>query len=290
MENKTFILCDGAKRNSHGFRTNVAGIKLERFLANPVLLYQHDMERVYGRWINVRVEDNKLKADAEFDVDDPEAAKIAQKVERGFLKACSMGLCVENVVEVDGEYVAMESELFEASVVSVPSDAGAVALYDQSHKRLSIEQIKMQFNQPLNNNQMTEQEIQTLQANLAAKEQTVTELNAKVAELSQQIETLKKEKVDTYLSHAVEAGKITDAERETFAVLAAQDFDNVKKLIDAREAKKSVSLHSMMGQQPVGGEDRTNWNYLQWAKNDPAGLQKMKVENPTAFDRLVNGK
>ena len=62
----SFVLSDGRIVNNHGFRIDLRGVNLDRFKANPVMLYQHDIERIIGRWDNIRVEDNRLMADAVF--------------------------------------------------------------------------------------------------------------------------------------------------------------------------------------------------------------------------------
>ena len=115
----SFVLSDGRSVNNHGFRIDLQGVNLDRFKANPVMLYQHDIERIIGRWDNIRVEDNRLMADAVFDMEDAQGKEVSRKVEAGFLKGCSLGIIVEDMQEVDGVWVATRSEVFEASIVSV---------------------------------------------------------------------------------------------------------------------------------------------------------------------------
>ena len=33
-------------------------------------------------------------------------------------------------------------------------------------------------------------------------------------------------------------------------------------------------------------DERKDWTYLKWAKEDPEGLKKMKAEDPEAFEEL----
>ena len=90
----TFLLSDEST-NSYGFKVITAGIDTTQFKRNPVMLFMHDRStQVIGRWENVRTENDKLYADAVFDEADPEAKKIAGKVERGFIKAASIGISV----------------------------------------------------------------------------------------------------------------------------------------------------------------------------------------------------
>ena len=280
----TFVLCDGNRVNSYGFRTDLAGLDLERFKSNPVMLYAHDPSDVIGRWENIRVEDNQLKADAVFDTDDEQGKRIAGKVERGFLKGCSMGIHVKELHEVDNVPVATRSELMEASVCPIPSDAGAVILYDENRKELTFEEVRLQFNNQLKPIEMNKNNEETNVQTPAADPK-----DAEIASLKAQLAESKKREVDSFLTAAVQSGKITTEEKEGFAKLAANDFETVQSLINSRPAKASTTLRELHAQAstavPAG---RENWNYLEWMKKDPEGLKRMKTENPTEFERLQN--
>lgn len=279
----TFVLCDGNRVNSYGFRTDLAGLDLERFKSNPVMLYAHDPSDVIGRWENIRVEDNQLKADAVFDTDDEQGKRIAGKVERGFLKGCSMGIHVKELHEVNNVPVATRSELMEASVCPIPSDAGAVRLYDENRKELTFEEVRLQFNNQLKPIEMNKNEETNVQTPAADPK------DAEIASLKAQLAESKKREVDSFLTAAVQSGKITTEEKEGFAKLAANDFETVQSLINSRPAKASASLKDLQAQAstavPAG---RENWTYLEWMKKDPEGLKRMKTENPTEFERLQN--
>ena len=279
----TFVLCDGNRVNSYGFRTDLAGLDLERFKSNPVMLYAHDPSDVIGRWENIRVEDNQLKADAVFDTDDEQGKRIAGKVERGFLKGCSMGIHVKELHEVDNVHVATRSELMEASVCPIPSDAGAVRLYDENRKELTFEEVRLQFNNQLKPIEMNKNEETNVQTPAADPK------DAEIASLKAQLAESKKREVDSFLTAAVQSGKITTEEKEGFAKLAANDFETVQSLINSRPAKASASLKDLQAQTATAAPaGRENWTYLEWMKKDPEGLKRMKTENPTEFERLQN--
>ena len=279
----TFVLCDGNRVNSYGFRTDLAGLDLERFKSNPVMLYAHDSSDVIGRWENIRVEDNQLKADAVFDTDDEQGKRIAGKVERGFLKGCSMGIHVKELHEVDNVPVATRSELMEASVCPIPSDAGAVRLYDENRKELTFEEVRLQFNNQLKPIEMNKNEETNVQTPAADPK------DAEIASLKAQLAESKKREVDSFRTAAVQSGKITTEEKEGFAKLAANDFETVQSLINSRPAKASASLKDLQAQTATAAPaGRENWTYLEWMKKDPEGLKRMKTENPTEFERLQN--
>lgn len=283
-----FILCDGNNINSYGFRTNLNGLNLERFNSNPVMLFSHDSEKVIGRWEDIKIEDGKLTAEAVFDEEDEDGKRIAGKVKRGFLKGCSIGMYVEYMdVDENDVVTALKAELLEASICAIPSDSNAIVLYDQNRKRLSVDEVKqMCLSINHNNNSMTEQEIKQLQASVSEKDTKIAELQKENEELKTQIATAKKNEVESFLAAKIAEGKIDESEKEGFAKLAANDFETVKSIVDGRKPKQTLSLASLQssGKQNTSGRD--NWNYLQWMKEDPEGLARLKAENPSEFERL----
>ena len=115
---------------------------------------------------------------------------------------------------------------------------------------------------------------------LAQKDSEITSLKAQLAEA-------KKREVDAFLTAAVQSGKITEQEKTGFAKLAENDFETVKDIIESKPAKASASLKDLQAQAAASTPSgRENWTYLEWMKNDPNGLKRMKTENPTEFERL----
>lgn len=283
-----FVLSDSTNVNSYGFRTDLNGLNLGRFRANPVMLFSHDSEKVIGRWDDIKIEDGKLTAEAIFDEEDEDGKKIAGKVKRGFLKGCSIGMCISDMYEDEnGILIASKSELMEASICAIPSDANAIVLYDKNRKRLSVDEVK-QMCLSINHKNiiMTEQEIKQLQASVSEKDTKIAELQKENEELKTQIATAKKNEVEAFLEAKIAEGKIDKSEKEGFAKLAVNDFETVKSIVDGRKPKQTLSLASLQssGKQNTSGRD--NWNYLQWMKEDPEGLARMKAENPSEFERL----
>lgn len=148
---KPFVFNDETVYNSYGFRTGNEGIDLTRFNSNPVMLDGHwnDNESVIGKWEDFKVDGVSLSGTPVFDTEDENAAKIAGKVERGFIKACSMGLVfnpANMVLEPNGKWLLAKSELLEVSIVPVPSNANAIRLYVDKDGKLELmkeEDVKM---------------------------------------------------------------------------------------------------------------------------------------------------
>jgi HK97 family phage prohead protease len=145
---QTFILNDETKANSYGFRIPNNGIKLDRFKANPVMLNQHynNTNAVIGKWNSLRVKGVQLLADPEFDTADSEAKQIEGKVSRGYIKGASMGVTFDRsfmVLAPDGVYQLTQCELFEVSIVAIPSNANAITLFSRTGELLSQTELKL---------------------------------------------------------------------------------------------------------------------------------------------------
>lgn len=126
---KEFLISDESL-NSYGFKVQTSGINLKQFRKNPIGYYNHDRESgVICRWENLRTEGKKMYATPVFDLNDPLGAKIALKVENGFIKAASIG--AEHAVfdEIKGETVVTACDLYEISICDLPSNKNALALY-----------------------------------------------------------------------------------------------------------------------------------------------------------------
>lgn len=295
-----FILSDGTSTNSKGYKIAVSGIVMSRFALNPVMLKEHDPELVIGRWENWKVSDNKLSADPVFDTDDSVGKEVARKVDKNFLRCASIGIIPLKLEYLDDEFVMTECELVEASIVSIPSDAGAVRLYNDKLEELSFEEVKTNFNFNSNNqktSKMAETNFKLSQKTVESlkldADYTPKDVELAVAEKDREIATLKAEKKTMeqnqqteFLNNAVKAGKITEAEKLSFAKLCEKGcFDEVKTIVESKPERASETLADKVSKSNTT-DGRESWDYLKWMKEDPKGLQKIKSENPKEFERL----
>lgn len=117
-----------------GIDLRLAGADLRRFRANPIVGYGHCYysrnDLPIGKASNIKVADDKMLCDVEFDQGDDFAAKVDRKYRDGFLNAVSIGFNVTQWGEDGGNYrdggVAEKWELFELSAVPLPMDGNAV--------------------------------------------------------------------------------------------------------------------------------------------------------------------
>lgn len=296
-----FVLSNGQSKNTKGFKVAINGIRMERFALNPVMLSEHDPKLVIGRWENWEKANNQLTANPVFDLDDPVGKEVARKVDKNFLRCASIGIIPIKLELIDDEFVMTECELMEASIVSIPSDSGAVRLYNDQLEELTFEEVKMNFNF-FNNNTKKQKEMAETTIKLSQKtveslkldaDYTAKDVELAVAEKDREIATLKAEKATMeqnrqaeFLSNAVKAGKITEAERLSYAKLCEKGcFDEVKAIVENKPEQASDTLADKVAKTTLTA-GREDWNYLKWMKDDPKGLAKIKAENPKEFERL----
>lgn len=128
MNNITFVVSDESV-NSYGMVTLTAGIDTSRFEQNPVMFYMHERATIVGRWENIRKEDDKLLADAVFDDTTPIGKQVKSQVEKGFLRAASIGIEIVERKTIKGVDTVTKCILNEISIVDVPANENALKLY-----------------------------------------------------------------------------------------------------------------------------------------------------------------
>lgn len=298
----TFILSDESI-NVYGTRVITSGIDLTGFRKNPVMMYEHDRNRMpIGRWENIRIEENKLLADAVFDDQDVIGAEVKRKVDGGFLNAVSIGFDVLEVVEelmIPGQYrpTITKADLLEASIVDIPANRNAVRLsFPNKHLTLSAETPGEILDQLIPKIQSMKNVAVKLGLPETAPEATVIE---KITSLQNEIIFLKAKdvkSVDTLIALGKTKGLINDKNEADFRKLAGTDYDSTLNLIHSAESKPEETGHQTLsalirelklGEKKDESNDRSGWTYLDWAKNDSKGLENMQKTEPEKFQALV---
>lgn len=297
--------------NSKGMVIKTDGIDLNNFISNPVMLYNHDADKVIGKWSNIRKVDNKLIATPDFDEDDDEAMKIKKKVEKNLIAGASVGLIIKNYINKEEYLEITESELYEVSITAIPANVGAKKIFymgeelDINNIQLSLENINIKNNiKQMDEIKINELENTIVELNksvegfqtilndnqvlLSNKENEIVELKNKIVEL----ETEKRNKeINDFIDSSIQDKLINEEQKESFLKLALVDFNSVKKII---EGLKPVSVErisqkietSVVKNNLTSG--REGWNFGDWVKNDPTALLNMKEEEPETYWKLYN--
>lgn len=296
------VLCDSAVVNSYGFRTEVEGIDLSRFGKNPVMLFNHDPERVIGRWEDLDIEDGRLTAVPVFDLEDPFAAEIARKVENGFIKGCSMGLMIKTMETRNGVDVATSSVLLEASIVSIPADENALVVYEDEDrkKQLSINEFKtlycdMKEEEIKAGEPPAHQDVQELQAQVEERDAKIAELTATVNALKNQLAEIEYREAEAFVDAAIAEGKIgEDVRSEALSFYLAFPKETVKLIGsiagnagEPPALQPQVSLAEMVKKVGADGTSGKSWDDLD---RQPGALKALQLSNPEEFKRLYKEK
>ncbi len=313
MSKKTrFVLSNGKTKNSFGFKVKISGIGLKRFKANPVMLSEHNYGFVLGKWEEVELnkEKEQLLATPLFDSEDPDAAKIEGKVERGFINGASVGLSFnpDDFKMIDGELVLTKSELVEASICAIPADSTALRLYHaDSEKPLSDEEVGklcLSFEKETNfkSNNMNKPLIKlsalavtSLGLDGSKTEFEPTEIEVAVLAMEKEKEALRvsneaykakeeqaqAELCTTLVDDALKAGKITADKKEAFLKMAKADYQLTKETLDAIPGKQSYVKG--LGGKPQDAELSLD----DFCKMELSAQLEWKEANPEAYAKMV---
>lgn len=309
---KTFILSDNSL-NSYGFRLLTSGANLEQFKKNPVMYYNHDTwSTPIGKWENIRVEDDKVLADAVFDLADAEAAKIAGKVERDFIRMTSVGVVAlewseesEHMMPGQTRPTVTKWIAKEASIVGMGANHNALRLYDRNGKLLNgEEQIKLMFdtNLELNNNKMNENLIKMLELDDGASEGTVlgaiklllSDTKRLVDEnktFKERIDALneaeKRQRTDEAIhltDEAVKDGRLNADARAEMLEMFELDFEKAKKVLTAIPKRESVK-DKLKNQENLNDEAYQAMVKMNWDDIDKEGkLSELREDYPDLYD------
>lgn len=305
MSNNRFVINDETIKNSYGFKVRSSGVSLNRFKLNPVMLDAHQQNNaaVIGSWNDIKLEGGKITAVPSFDMDDPNAATIAGKVERGIIKGASMGLLFDpaNMVMTANGIELTESELAEVSIVPVPSNSQALKLYAKGKdKPLTPGELQQLCLSLKSDNTMTLQEQLITLLGLDAKADDTAILAAiqKLVDDAEAVAQSQQAAVEQKLNLAIQAGKITVSQKPSLMAFAKADLSAFNTMIDSLPEKTSLGamLHPNGSSKDMGyhlstGVTKNNKPKSQWTLDDyrqhsPAELSA----NPTLYNTLVNQK
>lgn len=296
-----------------------AGIKLDRFKKNPVMLYMHDMDKLIGKWENVELTGSDISMTPVFNMKNEFAKEKSEEVEDEFLNGASMGLLPLKFESGEAHgftsdvMVLVESELKEVSLCAIPSNQDALCLYDNDGKAYTGEKLKevqlsIQSSQQPKQNTMdfktlllttlklaansTDAEIATAFQNMANENVNLTADNKKFKDNEAKQLT---DNIEDTLKLAIDGKKITEAQKPVYEALLKVDFKNGKAALDAikpADSPVNLAVHVASAQvaAPVAGEfnlaDRKTWKLTDYLKNDYAALMEIKQNKKEEYIAL----
>lgn len=310
MKKQKRIVISDESLNSYGFHVRTDGIELDAFMKNPVMLWNHNRDGhgtvnaqlPIGYWKDLRVEDGKLTGEPVFDESDQFAARIMKKFENGVLNACSIGFVPLEWSDAPADLkpgqtmpTVTRCRLLEVSICDIPANPNAtVVLYDEDSSIVRLSELPVlstNHKNTMNEQNQNQTPGNTGQNNTSPVPQGGAEnatLAAENATLREQLRTLNERETAAHaaeatqlLDEAVRTGRIEAASRPQFAKLFEADHEAAKAALSALPERKPLQVTNTSVQ-----DEHAGWNYLDWMKNDPEGLRKMKADEPERFRQL----
>ena len=295
--------------NCYGFRVLTAGVNVEQYKRNPVLLYMHERGNVVGYVNDLKIENDEITGELMFDCASEQSERCQKQFEFGSLRMVSAGLEIIETSEdptmlVPGQTrpTITKSRLFEVSVADVGANDDAIVL-EKDGKRIMLSKDGT-CGLPLithNNNQSNkdmEQKVIALQLGLP-ETATENEINAKLAQLKalqQENETLKAEKqtlaearIAQLVDTAVAEKRLDAQHKEQFVKLGGQiGADELEKTLQAM--KPQVKLSAMLGHQGSAPESGSEKTYTKLSEVPADELVKLRADNVEEYKKLYEAE
>lgn len=288
--------------NSYGTRVLTAGMNVEQYQRNPVLLYMHERGNVIGYVKDLKVEDGEVTGELMFDEASELSVRCKKQYEFGSLKMVSAGLDIletsedpELLVQGQTRPTVTKSKLFEVSLVDVGSNDDAIVLQKDGKKITLGKDSECPLPLLNNNNQnqkQMEQKMVAMQLGLPATA-TEAEINAKLDELKtakeenerlqQKNAALTLASITAAVEKAVGEKRITPDKKDEFINLGKEvGQEKLERILSA--ISPQMKLSSVIGHQGGAATEPTTYKKL---SNVPSGqLITLRKEQPDEYKRL----
>ena len=282
--------------NSYGTRVLTAGMNVEQYQRNPVLLYMHERGNVIGYVKDLKVEDGEVTGELMFDEASELSVRCKKQYEFGSLKMVSAGLDIletsedpELLVQGQTRPTVTKSKLFEVSLVDaivLEKDGKKITLGKDSECPLPL------LNNNNQNQKQMEQKMAAMQLGLPATA-TEAEINAKLDELKtakeenerlqQKNAALTLASITAAVEKAVGEKRITPDKKDEFINLGKEvGQEKLESILSA--ISPQMKLSSVIGHQGGAATEPTTYKKL---SDVPSGqLTTLRKEQPDEYKRL----
>ncbi len=324
--NKRFVVSDESV-NNYGFRVMTAGIDTSVFLKNPVGLWGHnrawrgnkDEVLPICRWDDLKKQKGEMSALPVFDLDDEFAATIANKVDGGFINAASIGIQIVETSEdpklmLPGQRYATITRcvLKEISIVDIPANSNAIALYDQAGEPINLSDekcLQLAFGisqKPITSTEMDElnalalslglpetatlADCQTKIAQLKTASDKVSVLQAQITALQEQQKGARAGEVKSLLDAAVSDNRITADQRPHYEKLFDADFGSAKAILEGIAKPVKTAPFRLHSNKATANSHHQGKTFSQLSKENPRLLETLKANDLETFKQLYKAE
>ncbi|MBQ8455656.1 MAG: HK97 family phage prohead protease [Bacteroidaceae bacterium] len=294
--------------NCYGTRVLTAGMNVEQYNRNPVLLYMHQRGQVIGYVKDLKVENGEVTGELVFDEASELSVRCKKQWKFGSLKMVSVGIDILETSE-DTEFLVQgqtaptitKSKLFEVSLVDIGANDDAIVLQKDgvllTLGKNAAEVLPLLHSN--NNNQKTkqmDQEKLALELGLPKDADEAT-INAKLAKLKadgaeaetlrQERDTLRAARIETLVNAAIAEKKIGEDKKQQFLDLGKKiGADELKQTFDAMSPQVKLSNLVVGGGSPAGGH--AEYKKLSDVPSDE--LAKLREQNPAQYKKLYKAE
>lgn len=295
--------------NSYGTRVLTAGMNVEQYNRNPVLLYMHERGQVIGLVKDLQVEGEAVTGELVFDEATELSRRCKKQWEFGSLKMVSVGIDIvefsdqpEHLVQGQRRPTITKSKLFEVSLVDIGANDDAIVL-QKDGKRIELSKdggVVLPLLHNSNNHKKTkemDQEKLALELGLAkdADEAAISAALAKLKANGAEADTLRTERdtlraarIETLVNAAVAEKKIGEDKKQQFLELGKKiGADDLKATFDAMSPQ--VRLSSIVGGQG-GTSGGGSAEYKKLSDVPAEELEKLRAENPSEYKKLYKSE
>lgn len=294
--------------NCYGTRVLTAGMNVEQYNRNPVLLYMHQRGQVIGYVKDLKVENGEVTGELVFDEASELSVRCKKQWEFGSLKMVSVGIDILETSE-DAEFLVQgqtaptitKSKLFEVSLVDIGANDDAIVLQKDgvllTLGKNAAEVLPLLHSN--NNNQKTkkmDQEKLALELGLPKDADEAT-INAKLAKLKadgaeaetlrQERDTLRAARIETLVNAAIAEKKIGEDKKQQFLDLGKKiGADELKQTLDAMSPQVKLSNIVGAGGASAGGHAE----YKKLSDVPSEDLAKLREQNPAQYKKLYKAE
>lgn len=296
--------------NSYGTRVLTAGMNVEQYCRNPVLLYMHERGNVIGYVKDVKVDNGEVTGELVFDEATELSRRCKKQFEFGSLKMVSAGLDIIEMSEDSAHLVAgqtsptiTKSKLFEVSVVDIGANDDALVL-KKDGKRITLGRDGecplpelTTSHKPLKQEHQMEQKAIALQLGLP-ETATDAEIAEKLGELKQAKEEnakLQKEKdaltlasITSLVEKAIGEKRIGTDKKQQFIDLGKKiGVEELENIFAAMSPQ--VKLSAVLGQHG-SAKPETTATYSKLSEVPGDKLLEMREQQPEEYKRLYKAE
>ena len=293
--------------NSYGTRVLTAGMDVQQYERNPVLLYMHERGNVIGYVKDLKVENNEVSGELVFDEASELSKRCKKQYEFGSLRMVSVGIDIVEMSE-DPQYITAgqasptitKSKLYEVSLVDVGANDDALVMRKDGEKiTLGKDGCSSlpQLNKPqTQTTKQMDQKVLALQLGLpegaddAAISAAIGQLKAAKAEN----EGLKKDKAQLELANitavvdgAISEKRITEEMKTQYVELGKKaGVESLKSVFATMQPR--LKLSAVLGHH--GGAPTGNQQFSKLGEVPADQIAQLKAENPNEYKRLYKAE